>query len=225
MSAPYTCSSLAQQALLIDVCLQGNLKVLKKILQDPRVDPSGNHNGSIRSASTNGHYKVVELLLQDPRVDPSRLGNEAIRRASTNGHYNVVELLLQDPRVDPSSNPNNEAILNASRNGHHKVVELLLQDPRIDPNVLHLIILCRIDVDNVSEETVRILLTKLPKDFPMNSRIITWKHRIDKYCEDLDDLCNTLRAHQDGFRGNEMIDLVVEYLGVSRRLENYEYVE
>ncbi len=76
-----------------------NIFLVKKLLQDPRVDPSDNSNFVIRWASENGHLEIVRLLLQDPRVDPSRFNNYAIKWASIEGHLEVVKLLLQDPRV------------------------------------------------------------------------------------------------------------------------------
>jgi hypothetical protein len=111
----------------------GNVEVVKRLLNDPRVDPSDRYHEAIRCASINGHVEVVKLLLNDPRVDPSADNNAAIRLASNDGHVEVVKVLLNDPRVDPSDR-DNEAVRWASKKGHVVVVKLLLNDPRVDPS-------------------------------------------------------------------------------------------
>ena len=82
----------------------GDIETVRRMLQDPTVDPSANGNIAFREACTMGHLDVVNLLLQDPRVDPSANNNQALRGASRYGRLVVVERLLQDPRVDPSVN-------------------------------------------------------------------------------------------------------------------------
>ena len=49
----------------------GHLSIVERLLQDTRVDPSGNGNADIRNACENRHIEIVERLLQDHRVDPS----------------------------------------------------------------------------------------------------------------------------------------------------------
>jgi ankyrin repeat protein len=78
----------------------GSLEVVKRLLQDPRIDPSDYDNYAIQIASANGNSAVVKILLQDPRVNPSARDNWAIQIASSYGRVAVVTLLLQDPRVD-----------------------------------------------------------------------------------------------------------------------------
>lgn len=112
----------------IEACKNGNLEVVRLLLNDPRVGPSAKDNYAIRLASYNGHLEVVRLLLSDSRVDPSARENFAIRWASERGHLEVVRLLLSDLRVDPSEN---YAIRWASERGHLEVVRLLLNDPRV----------------------------------------------------------------------------------------------
>jgi hypothetical protein len=178
-------------------------------------------------ASENGHLAVVERLLQDPRVDPSALDNGAIQMASYGGHLAVVERLLQDPRVDPSDSGNNWAIQHASEGGHLAVVERLLQDSRVDPNVLQQSF-SFIPLKAFSQESIGIFATKLK--FTTNSTIIHWKPLIDKYLDkynaDLDDLFNMFRDNKENklnhFQGDEMINLVVDYLGF-QNLGTYAY--
>ena len=121
----------------------GHTKVVKVLLDDPRVDPSADNNWAIRFASENGHIEVVKLLLERSifnigfrsaaMVDPSAKNNYAIRWASSNGHCEVVKLLLNNPKVNPSVD-DNCAIRFASQFGHTKVVKVLLDDPRVDPS-------------------------------------------------------------------------------------------
>ena len=84
----------------IEIAIQnGRLEMVKILLKDPRVDPSGDNNYSIRRASKNGHLEIVKLLLQDPRVDPSDRNNYSIKVASENGHIKIVRLLFRNKRV------------------------------------------------------------------------------------------------------------------------------
>ena len=115
------------------VSKHGYTEDVKRLLNDPRVDPGAKNNNAIRYASEKGHTEIVKLLLNDPRVDPSANNNWAIQLASEHGHTEVVKLLLNDPRVDPSDK-NNDAIRWASRRGHTEIVKLLLNDPRVDPS-------------------------------------------------------------------------------------------
>jgi ankyrin repeat protein len=47
---------------------KGHVEIVKRLLQDPRVDPTVDGQYAIKFASINGHYKVVKLLLKDHRV-------------------------------------------------------------------------------------------------------------------------------------------------------------
>ena len=77
----------------------GQLEVVKALLEDKRVDPSDDKNLAIQRASSCGHLEVVKALRKDKRVDPSDDNNLAIRWASKNGRVEVVKLLLKDHRV------------------------------------------------------------------------------------------------------------------------------
>jgi len=118
-------------------CSQGNVESVRKLLMDPQIDPSAEHNTAIRLAASNGHHLVVQELLKDCRVNPSDScewvnHDEALKAAAEKGHLEVVKLLLADKRVDPSAD-NNYAIRLASGNGHVDVVTELLKDRRVDP--------------------------------------------------------------------------------------------
>ena len=58
--------------------LNGHLKVVNRLLQDERVDPSDRNNEAIQWAAHNGHLDVVKRLLQDLRVNPGARDNFAM---------------------------------------------------------------------------------------------------------------------------------------------------
>jgi hypothetical protein len=205
------------QTELYNSAVSNDLLVLNRLLQRG-LDPSAHNNRAFQLAAEYGHLAVVERLLQDPRVDPSAGNNNTIRWASANGHHLVVERLLQYPRVDPSAN-DNEALAVASYYGHYLIVALLLQDPRVDPNVLHRSYCTQnINIDQFSEKSLMILSVKLDKDFPIDSKIIHWKPRIDKYLEELFDIADYFDV---------VLDETLDNDGLQRNIWEtvYEYLE
>lgn len=108
---------------------------IKKLLEDPEVDPSFNDNEAIRVASMLGLDNVIQLLLHHEKVDPAARDNEAIRVAAGNGHLAAVQVLLASGKVNPGAR-NSEALrmpLSKYRNGSEQIVELLLKHPDVDP--------------------------------------------------------------------------------------------
>jgi hypothetical protein len=83
----------------------------------------------------------------------------------------------------------------------------------------------RININKFSKKSLMILATKLSKDFPADSHIISWKRLIDKYREELFDLFNMFRDNKDNelnhFHGDEMINRVIEYVGSHQSLGWY----
>jgi ankyrin repeat protein len=94
---------LTLQNELTTACHFNKIALLKRLLQNPKVDPAYKNNSAIQWASQKGHLAIVDRLLQDERVDPSDKNNDAIRIAFTFGHFAVVIRLLRDERVDPNS--------------------------------------------------------------------------------------------------------------------------
>jgi len=113
----------------------GDMRRVRELMQDTRINPSDYNNHSIRMASFLGHASVVVELLKDGRVDPAAHDNYALKWACINGHVEVVTELLRDGRVDPRTNEN-EAFCLASRYGHKRVLEVLLKDSRVDQRVV-----------------------------------------------------------------------------------------
>jgi ankyrin repeat protein len=112
-------------------CIYGYIDIVKKFLEENKIDPSYEWNYCIRSASSNGYLDIVKELMKDDRVDPSDKNNESIILASSNGHVDVVKELLKDDRVDPSD-INYHAFQLAISNNHIDVVKELLKDDRVD---------------------------------------------------------------------------------------------
>ncbi len=112
---------------------EGFIDIVKRLLQDKRVDPSDDNNYAIKAASGKGFSDIVKFLLQDKRVDPSDDNNFAIEVASERGFTDIVELLLQDNRVDPSDD-NNGALKIACLKRRTDIIKLLLKDKRVDPS-------------------------------------------------------------------------------------------
>jgi ankyrin repeat protein len=106
-------------------CKIGDIKRVKRLVENQHVDPDCDNNHPIRIVSANGHIELVKFLLRHPKVDPTASDNHAIRVASEKGHTEVVKLLLADPRVD-ATDKDNYAIQKASEYGHAEVVKLLL---------------------------------------------------------------------------------------------------
>ena len=125
-----------QEKQLILASIEGNIKIIKKILEDPRIDPSMHNNCALRMASENGHLEVVDRLLKDERVDPRSDSHYAIRYASKNGHVKVVDRLMKDSRTDAWEH-NNDALNLAMKYNHNDVVNRLLKDPSVRCHYKH----------------------------------------------------------------------------------------
>lgn len=124
---------------------EGNIEIVKLLLQDPRVDPADEKNLAIIYASQNGYFEIVQLLLQDPRVDPSDIGNvdfnyknAAITEAFNNNHMKIVDLLLEDPRVVNHLIVDTPLYKYAIRGQHKKIIEttIALKSLGLPPYVL-----------------------------------------------------------------------------------------
>ena len=80
-----------------------NFKVVKKLLNEKKVNPAGYRNSAITEASRYGYSEIVKLLLRDPRVDQTAYSFYSIKRACEDKHYKVVEVLIQDSKTNFSS--------------------------------------------------------------------------------------------------------------------------
>ncbi len=113
--------------------MRGNIAAVRKLLQNPQVDPSVKRNVSLGMACSYGYVEIVKLLLEDPRVDLENVdGDRIINLAAHNGYHKVVELLLSNQRIK-FVNGCKKALKSAVRFGHIDTIKLLLQTTRVNP--------------------------------------------------------------------------------------------
>jgi hypothetical protein len=112
----------------------GTAAVVKRCLEDSRIDPACMDNLPLMEAVKKGDAKMVKLLAADPRVDPAVRDNWSIREASIRGNAEIVACLMQYRRVDPTAR-DNECLRWAVYSNHVDVVRALLTDRRVDPSV------------------------------------------------------------------------------------------
>jgi hypothetical protein len=146
---------------MFNMVIRGGIpEVLQMFLQDPRVDPSVDHNIAFLLAVQSGlvdllQSGLVDLLLADSRVDPTdydlrddreaeechdseeqwhtlddKYRQAALRLAVMDYNAPMVQRLMQDPRIDPTHN-NYEALELAAKTSQGVILEMLLADPRV----------------------------------------------------------------------------------------------
>jgi len=145
----------------IRAALNGNIEVMKVLLETGKVDPQPaffptlmNHkvntlnflldNNLVDSTVNNSialydaldffDEKILEILLKDGRLDP-RIGNNRLFMLASKSSFSSREkviALLKDGRADPSY-LNNYLINWAAKKGYSDIVKLLLKDNRVDP--------------------------------------------------------------------------------------------
>lgn len=121
---------------LVSAIYGGNIKVVDRLLQDERVDPSEHDSVAVAAAAVakGGRLDILNRLLQYEKVDPSANNNAALLQTIMfNGNFDIINRLLQDKRVDPSAN-NNRAVNEAVVKSDVRILNRLLQDPRVDPS-------------------------------------------------------------------------------------------
>lgn len=89
-------------------CKFGHVEVLKKLLADPRVDPTVRNNRPLKLACKTGLVELVRLLVDDGRVNISSTKYEAFYLACLSGKIELVTFLLDSKTVnteeiDPST--------------------------------------------------------------------------------------------------------------------------
>jgi len=131
--------SKSKEEMLWQACTDGDLEVVKKLVDDPAVDVNWRDPDVGRTpfyrACFFGWTSVVEFLMRNPRIDPTEPQNEGatpFNIACQKAHQEVVSLLLADPRIDPNKPTNNQTtpLWQASQNGHLAVVQHLLASGR-----------------------------------------------------------------------------------------------
>ncbi|KAI8903736.1 ankyrin repeat-containing domain protein [Gorgonomyces haynaldii] len=110
----------------IAACTNGYLTIVKRLLQDNRVNPAAQSDFSFIIACEKGLIDIVRLLIQDPRVSPHAVNDYGIRGAAENGHFDIVKILIQDPRVNPHVQ-NSYVLRRAKIANQHEIIHLLSQ--------------------------------------------------------------------------------------------------
>lgn len=137
---------------------QGNLELIKKLLEYPFIDIHTDNPMMI--ACEFGHFEVVKLLYS-LGADPSLADSFGFRLACENGHYEVVQLLINDERVNVNAQ-NGYALKQAIEENHPVVAKLLLDCPRmLKGSLRNLVIWC--DAIRHGGKMLRLLLSQ-PQD-------------------------------------------------------------
>jgi ankyrin repeat protein len=130
--------SINNDKALIYAIQSKNLKMLKLILSDQRVNIIKNGYMALQEAIYDSNFDMVEYLLKYTEIDPSANNNSAIYTLAGNiaqnpidreNNIKIARLLLEDPRVNPS-----EALSMAVHTGNIDIINLLLENKRVDPS-------------------------------------------------------------------------------------------
>jgi len=73
---------------------KGHVQIVKRLMDDKRVNPGDVDNWAVVSALIKGYVDVAEILISDPRVKLSSYNNWAILRAAGDGHMKSVAFLM-----------------------------------------------------------------------------------------------------------------------------------
>ncbi len=106
----------------------GNIHVLKLLLQSQSLDPTAGGNEAFHKAVMYKILDAVKLLIESRRIDPTSRNRVALKTAVTNGDIPMLKYLLN--WIDPSLDMN-EAFKQAIVSNKVECVKILLADPRI----------------------------------------------------------------------------------------------
>lgn len=121
--------------VLVAASKKGDIKIVKVLLKDVKVNPSNHNIDALLWASEYGHAEIVKLLLEDGRFDPRYNRSYSLALAANYNFPEVVKLLLEDGRANPAD-ANNRALKWAKQKGNQEIVDMLLKDGRLDPDYL-----------------------------------------------------------------------------------------
>jgi hypothetical protein len=120
------------QAVLNQIADEGNWELADLLLQHPKLRSTENNVMVFQTAAKRGHVRIVHKLL--PLVS-AKAKNEALFKSVFWGGEEVVRLLLQDSSVDPSLD-GCKVVLEANKKGYSSIVNMFLKDPRVDPDII-----------------------------------------------------------------------------------------
>ncbi len=125
---------LGPSVLLLKASLVNNIKIIKKVLLEKKVNLNIKSDEIGKTAliydSQYGHLNTANLLIQaGVNVnDSDNRGRTALMYASHYGHLNIAKLLIQaGVNVNNSDNGNTTALMYASQYGYSKIANLLIK--------------------------------------------------------------------------------------------------
>lgn len=118
--------SFRNDILLRDACLRGDLKFVKYLLRDKRVNPAADDNSPLQRAFVKKHFMVVSLLLDNESVDSSIILYESCDK----GYYKLVCKLLRHPKIDMVAR-GVDCVLTAVKKNYVKIVKELMRSDTI----------------------------------------------------------------------------------------------
>jgi len=85
--------------IFLDFVKKGNIVLVKKLLNDIRIEPNHLNNEAVILSILNDRMKILHLLLNNEKVDPSDQNNLALRLAIIQNNKPCIQMLLSHPRV------------------------------------------------------------------------------------------------------------------------------
>lgn len=116
-------------SIFAEACALGQIVIVKKMLENPNINPSHQNNKALNNAVDCKQYQIVKLLVHSDRVDQNIISNSALRIAVENNNIMMVELLFSDQRLD-ISNMNLLNIQNIMKN--QEIFEFILNSNNIN---------------------------------------------------------------------------------------------
>lgn len=88
------------QDKLYNACVNNDIKLVNKLINDDRVDINKNSGVAFSKAVLFGHIEIVKLMLANKKLKPQLGGNSAILRVAIfNNRLEIFKLLLKDRRI------------------------------------------------------------------------------------------------------------------------------
>ena len=118
-------------------CDSDDPAIMKRLLDDSRVDPTAVKNRAFIKSCEKGWFDILKILLR--RIDLNAVDvdtkRSAFQTAAANGHFQIVEFLFSLPKDSGISEGVDVAFMKAAENGHLKIVKLLLSEKGINASV------------------------------------------------------------------------------------------
>lgn len=114
---------LKQGFYLSAMCMDGNIFMVRSLIENQDIDPSFRESCPLRMAAFGNKIDVVRYLIKDGRSDPSAVNNYALKRAIEHNNIEMVNAFLMDGRVNPAT-----TLLRAVELNRAEICELLVKE-------------------------------------------------------------------------------------------------